>query len=148
MAHSTHGIAQAVRGAGTTLGKIVIERIHASGAVCHVHCHGNVRSTLERVIQRGGDFLEPLEPPPDGDITFAEAKAIAEGRITLGGNVESRILETGDADAVEAATRRAFDGGKERMVLQTTAGPISTMTPRLIENYHRLIDVWEELSPM
>lgn len=126
----------------------VIERIHAAGAISHVHCHGNVRSTLEPVIQRGGDFFEPMEPPPDGDITFAQAKAIAAGRITLGGNVEARLMDNEDADTVEEATRRAFDGGKARMVLQTSAGPISRMTPKMIANYHRMIDVWEELSPI
>lgn len=126
----------------------VIERIHATGAISHVHCHGNVRSTLELVIQRGGDFFEPMEPPPDGDMTFAEAKALAAGRITLGGNVEARLLDNENAETVEEATRRAFDGGKARMVLQTSAGPISRMTPRTIANYHRMIDVWEELSPI
>ena len=126
----------------------VIDRIHAADALSHIHCHGNIRSTLELVIERGGDFTEPVEPPPDGDITFAEAKALADGRITLGGNIESRILENENADAVEEATRRAFDGGKSRMILQTTAGPISEMTPRMVENYHRMIDVWQELSPI
>ena len=126
----------------------IIERIHAAGAVAHVHCHGNVRSTLETVIERGGDFFEPVEPPPDGDITMAEAKAVAAGRIALGGNVEARVLENEDAEAVEAAARAAFEGGRERMVFQTTAGPIGPVTPRMRENYHRMIDVWEELSPL
>jgi hypothetical protein len=107
-----------------------------------------MRSTLEKVIERGADFVEPMEPPPDGDITLAEAKAVARGRITLGGNIESRVLETGDGDDVEAATRRAFEGGGHRMVLKTTSGPIASMTPRLVRNYHRLLDVWEELSPL
>jgi len=126
----------------------IIARIHAAGAISHVHCHGNVRSTLEMAIQRGADFFEPMEPPPDGDITFAEAKALVNGRMTLGGNVEARILENEDASMVEEATRRAFDGGKNRMILQPTAGPIAAMTPRMIKNYHRMIDVWEELSPI
>jgi len=125
---------------------VIIERIHARGALAHVHCHGNIRSSLQMVIDRGADFLEPVEPPPDGDITFAEAKSIAAGRITLGGNIESRILETGDADDVEEATRRAFDGGTNRMVLKTTSEPIAGMTQRLFENYHRMLDVWDELS--
>ena len=126
--------------------RAIIERAHAAGAIAHVHCHSNIRSTLELVIERGADFLEPCEPPPDGDITFAEAKAIAAGRITLGGNVEARVLECEDVDAVERACRAAFEGGKERMVFQTTAGPYCEMTPRMVANYHRLIDVWEELS--
>ena len=126
----------------------VISRIRAGGAIAHVHCHGNVRSTLEMVIRRGGDFFEPVEPPPDGDISFAEAKALAAGRITLGGNIEARILENEGAEAVEQATRAAFEGGKERMILQNTAGPIGEVTPRMRANYHRMIDVWEELSPL
>ncbi len=126
----------------------LISRVHDAGALCHVHCHGNVRSTLELVIRRGADFFEPVEPPPDGDITFAEAKQIAAGRITLGGNVEARVLANEPADVVEEATRRAFDGGKGRMVLKTSAEPISDVTPRMLENYHRMIDVWEALSPL
>jgi len=34
------------------------------------------------------------------------------------------------------------------MVFQTTAGPYCAMTPQVVANYHRLIDVWEELSPI
>ena len=128
--------------------RTIIERVHAAGAIAHIHCHGNVRSTLELVIRRGADFFEPVEPPPNGDITFAEAKKVAAGRISLGGNIESGIMETQSVDEVEAAVCRAFDGGKQRMVLQTTAGPIGPMTPNLVRNYHRLVDVWETLSPI
>lgn len=126
--------------------KQIIERIHAGGALSHVHCHGNVRSTLEKVIEREADYFEPVEPPPDGDITFAEAKAMADGRIALGGNIEARLIEHEPAAAVEEATRKAFEGGKKHMVLQTTAHPLNDLTPTMIANYHRMIDVWEELS--
>jgi uroporphyrinogen-III decarboxylase len=126
----------------------VIKRAHDAGAVVHVHCHGNVCSTLEQTIARGADFFEPVEPPPDGDITFAEAKKIAAGRMTLGGNIEARVLENGTLEEVEAACRRAFEGGKERMVFQTTAGPIKPISPEVAANYHKLLDVWEELSPI
>jgi hypothetical protein len=108
--------------------RVLIERIHAAGAIAHVHCHGNVRSTLERVIARGADFFEPVEPPPDGDITLAEAKALAAGRITLGGNVEARVLENETPAAVEAATRAAFEGDNRRLVLRTSAGPIGRVS--------------------
>lgn len=126
----------------------LIERMHEAGAISHVHCHGNVRSTIEMVIERGGDFFEPVEPPPDGDITMAEAKAVVNGRMTLGGNIESRIIEDGTIDEVEKAVYAAFEGGKNRMILQTTAGPICEMTPKMVKNYHKMIDIWEEMSPM
>jgi hypothetical protein len=126
----------------------IIDRIHRAGAISHVHCHGHVRTTLPLVIDRGADYFEPVEPPPDGDITFVEAKALAAGRITLGGNVEARVLEGCDRDAAAQATRAAFEGTKEHMALQNTAGPVSRVTPGTLANYHRMIDVWEELSPL
>jgi len=39
--------------------------------------------------------------------------------MTLGGNIEARILEYGNGNVVENAVRAAFEGGKHRMVLQT-----------------------------
>ena len=109
--------------------------------------NGNVRSIIGLVIERGTDYFEPVEPPPDGDITFAEAKKLVSGRMTLGGNIEAGILEYGDGDVVENAVRAAFEGGKHRMVLQTTEGVLSPfMSERVLANYHRLIGVWEELS--
>lgn len=124
----------------------IIERAHRSGALCQVHCHGNVSGVLERIIESGADFLEPVEPPPDGDITFAEAKRRAAGRIALGGNIEARVLEHGEPADVEAATRAAFEGGGRGMVLKTTAGPLTRLTERMSRNYHRMVDIWEELS--
>jgi uroporphyrinogen-III decarboxylase len=126
----------------------IIDYVHEhSDAVVHVHCHGRVRHALRRMVERGADYTEPVEPPPDGDITMAEAKALAAGNTTLGGNVEVRLLCNARAGEVEQATRAAFDGGKDRFVLRATEGPSPRMSEREFENYTRLIDVWEELSP-
>jgi len=117
-------------------------------AVVHVHCHGHVRHALMRTIERGADYTEPVEPPPDGDITMAEAKAAAAGRITLGGNVEARVLYNGTEVEVEQACLAAFAGGKHRFVFRPTEGPSPRMTEREYRNYARMIEVWEELSPI
>jgi hypothetical protein len=128
--------------------ELVIRRVHDAGAVCHVHCHGRVRSTLERAIARRADFFEPMEGPPDGDITMAEAKALTAGRMALGGNVQARLLEKGSAEEVKAAARAAFEGDCSRMVLRNTAGPISNFDQVTHANYQRLVDVWEEQSAL
>jgi hypothetical protein len=57
-------------------------------------------------------------------------------------------MQNETAEVVEEAARRAFEGGKERMVFETSAGPIRPLDARMLENYHRLVDVWEELSPI
>jgi len=127
----------------------VIDYVHEhSDAIVHVHCHGNVRHALQRTIERGGDYTEPVEPPPDGDITMAEAKALAAGRITVGGNIECRVICNESEDAVEAAVHAAFEGGTERFVLRPTEGPSPRIGEREFRNWMRMIDVWEELSPI
>jgi len=127
----------------------IIQYAHEKGnAVVHAHCHGRIRDALPKMIERGADFTEPVEPPPDGDITMAEAKKIASGKITLGGNIECRILCNENEDFVEKTVRDAFEGGKERFILQQTAGPSPIMSKQEFHNYMRMIDVWEELSSL
>lgn len=129
--------------------RAMIDYVHAnSNAVVQVHCHGNVGTVLEKTITRGADYTEPVEPPPDGDITLADAKRLAAGRITLGGNIETRIMANEPEEIVERAVRAAFEGDKNRHVLVTTAGCSPTLSDREYRNYQRLIDVWEELSVM
>ena len=125
----------------------IIDYVHQhSDAVVHVHCHGHVRHALERTIERGADYTEPVEPPPDGDITLAEAKQISDGRITLGGNVECRILTNEPEGTVEQAVYEAFEGGKERFVLRPTEAPSPQLDEKEYRNWQRMIDVWEDLS--
>ena len=127
----------------------IIQYIHDnSDAVVHVHCHGRIRDALPKTIDRGADYTEPVEPPPDGDITMVEAKKVADGRITLGGNMECRILCNGSQEEVEKAVGAAFEGGKERFILRPTEGPSPVMSEQEFNNYMRMIDVWEKLSLM
>jgi len=77
-----------------------------------------------------------------------EAKKVATGRITLGGNVECRVLCNESQDAVEKAVRAAFEGGKERFILRPTEGPSPRLSQQEFNNYMRLIDIWEELSQL
>ena len=127
--------------------RTVIDYIHGhSDAIVQVHCHGHGRHALQRCIERGADYTEPVEPPPDGDVTMAEAKAMSAGRITLGGNIECRVLCNESEETTEAAVRAAFEGGKERFVLRATEAPSPVMSEREFRNYMRVVDVWEELA--
>ncbi len=52
----------------------MVALIHRFGAYARVHCHGSSPGA-GHVIATGADAIDPLEPPPDGDITLAEVKA-------------------------------------------------------------------------
>lgn len=126
--------------------KELIKMSHEADAFIHVHCHGNVSSTIKLVMERGADLFEPVEPPPDGDITFAEARKLVSGRMVVGGNIEARKIENKGEDEIRKAVKEAFRGGKQHMVLMDSAPPVVRYTERIVKNYHAVIDLWEQLA--
>jgi len=107
----------------------------------HVHCHGRVGTLLDSWLSLGVDSIDPVEPPPQGDIEFAEAKRRVDGRITLYGNIEFCWLDLGEPDEIEAAVRRAIEeGGKKHLVLSPSASPHERHTPRFTANAIRYIE--------
>ncbi len=125
----------------------IIRKVQEAGVFCQIHCHGKVKNTIQQVIERGADLFEPVEPPPDGDITLKEAKALSQGKMTLVGNIEAHLLINGTTNEIRDAVAAAFEGGKERMILsQSAALTEPVLTRKAVENLHTMIDTWEILS--
>jgi len=118
--------------------KPVCSRIKKAGKFVRLHCHGKIARVLQAILALEPDGLDPLEPPPDGDITLKEAKQRTEGRVTLFGNLELKYLEHGTPRQVEALTRQALSEGMPggRFVIMPTAAPINVpLSRRTEENF-------------
>lgn len=120
-------------------------RIHDGGGRVWVHCHGRMRALLERFVEMGTDVLNPVEPPPMGDVTLPEAFDIVGNRMALEGNIETHDLMTAEPDVLAATIHdavRTGSGDGRRFILCPTSGymedPIPS--PRLIENLLVFID--------
>jgi hypothetical protein len=74
----------------------------------------------------GADVLHPFEPPPMGDITAAEAKSLARGRICLEGNIQINRMYEAPPDEIRAATdsliREIWDDHRG-LIVSPTASP-------------------------
>jgi hypothetical protein len=70
--------------------KRLVAAIHDAGYLASLHCHGRVRDILPHAISCGYDVIEPLEPPPQGDILLTELRAAAGDRIALMGYVQDQ----------------------------------------------------------
>ena len=90
----------------------VIDLIHDAGGLVWVHCHGDMHPVLERFADMGVDCLNPIEPPPIGKLTLADAKRRVGDRMTLEGGVEVGAFELDDAATVAATTAEAMAMGK------------------------------------
>ena len=121
----------------------IFELIHQYGAKVLVHHHGNTDAILERIADLGADGIQPIEEPPIGDCTMAEAKARIGDRVCLVGSVQYDDFARLETDEMEALVRRqirdAAQGGG--MILAPTAGPYAAkLTKRQQENTIRFID--------
>ena len=113
----------------------LFDLVHKYGGLVHVHCHGKVNTVFERIIDMGVDMLDPMEPPPDGDLEIGEAKLRANGRITLMGNIEIRDLDFATPGEIAAKVKHAInDGGKKHFMLYPCATAISGLTDQYRDN--------------
>jgi hypothetical protein len=120
-----------------------------SGIVPRLHCHGNIRGALPMFLDIGAKALDPIEPPPDGDITLREVKEQYGDKLVLFGNTELKLLEHGTAEEVREAVREQMDSAKAGggYVLMPTAAPINEpLAPQTERNYFSWIDAGLEFG--
>jgi len=114
---------------------------HEAGGWVRVHCHGKVGEVFNRIVGVGADCVDPMEPPPEGDLPLCEARIRSLGRTTLMGNIDYTRLVLGTPDEVEQLVRQAIEqGGPDHFILYPTAQACEGMTQRHSGNCVRYIE--------
>ena len=103
----------------------IIARIHDAGGRIHVHCHGPVARVFDGFMAMGADVLHPIEPPPMGDITAAEARERAGDRVCLEGNLQIHRLYEATPDDIRAEVDALIDDafGGAGLIVSASASP-------------------------
>jgi len=114
----------------------LISLLHKYGAKARLHSHGKIKKVLPSFLEIGIDATDPVEPPPDGDVTLTEAREVLGRKVTLFGNIEERLFETGSKDDVEEAVQKAIGEGAAggSFVLCPTAMPLTTPLDKKIQD--------------
>ena len=124
--------------------KRIIDLLHDAGKFVWVHCHGDMDPVLEGFADMGVDCLNPIEPPPTGRLTLAEAQARVGDRMTLEGGVQNGDFDVLDphelAPVVEAAMAQGKPGGG--YILCPTSGPSTwtKLSERHLANYRVFVE--------
>ncbi len=115
--------------------------IHDRGGLLHIHCHGPVGAVLEQFAELGCDCLHPIEPPPMGDVTLAEAVRRLGHRTCLEGNIQIGDLYAGRTAEVIAQVRHNIEITACRgYILSPTASPHTpVLEPLTVRNYLAMI---------
>ena len=120
--------------------KPLIDLIHDAGGHVWIHSHGRMSRLINRFAEMGCDTLNPIEPPPMGDIILEDAFKEANGRVSLEGNIEiHEILQASESrlkDLIDEAV--AIGARYGRFILCPSTGymevpqPSSTMIRNLL----------------
>jgi len=127
--------------------KQMSDLLHRYGANVRIHSHGKIAKVLDEIMKTNPDGLDPIEPPPDGDIELDEVKRRIGDRVTLYGNIELKLLEHGKIDQVRDFVIRTMAQAKKggRFVSMSTASPINDpLSPQTLDNYRVWIDTARE----
>ncbi len=126
----------------------MVKLIDSYGKYARFHCHGNLRANLDAVAATGAPGIDPVEPPPDGDITIGEIRQ-RYPELGIFGNIELKVLEHGSQEDVKAVVRTAMEEGKPggRFCIMPTAAPINIpLAEKTAANYVTYIDTALELG--
>ena len=127
----------------TEVERPIVQRIRERGGLLHIHCHGPLRAILDEFLQIGANCLHPVEAPPMGDITLAQAKKRIGHAICIEGNIQIGEIYSAEREEVialtKAAIRDASQGGG--FILCPSASPYAPeLADRALTNYLAMIE--------
>jgi hypothetical protein len=122
----------------------MVETIHKYGGLARIHCHGRLRAVLDYIVGMGADAIDPLEPPPHGDVELEYVRSRYGRDLALFGNLEIADLENTEpgqfARVVEKTLRDGTRGPGKGFVLMPSSAPNGrTITPTVMANYETMV---------
>lgn len=128
----------------------IVERIHRHGGFARIHSHGNLKQVLDAICATGCMALDPVEPPPQGDVELSYVREKYGEQLVLFGNLEASDLENLPtpqwADKINQAIEEGTAGSGRGFVLMPSASPYGRkLSPLARANYEKMIEIVESL---
>jgi hypothetical protein len=126
----------------------MVRAIQQQGGFARLHSHGNIRGILDAITEIGPDALDPLEPPPQGDMELREIREKRGRDWVLFGNLEISDIENLPTAGLEDKVRRALSegtaGAGRGFVLMPSASPYGRILSDLtLRNYEAIVRIVE-----
>jgi hypothetical protein len=133
----------------TNYDRRIVNLIHENGGYARIHSHGNLRLIIDEIVNTGCDGLDPIEPPPQGDMELIEVRKKYGQQLVLFGNLEASDLENLDGHHFELKVRKAIQegtyGSGRGFVLMPSSCPYGrTVSLQTIQNYEKMITIIEQ----
>lgn len=123
----------------------LVESIQRWGGYARIHSHGRLKQILDEIVSTGCDGLDPIEPPPQGDVTLGYVRQRYGKQLTLFGNLEASDIENlptrGFREKVYRALEEGTAGEGRGFVLMPSACPYGrVVSPLAMANYECMVE--------
>ena len=122
----------------------MVKAIAEHGGFARIHCHGRIRAVLDYIVEMGAAAIDPIEPPPHGDVELEYVRREYGRELVLFGNLEIADIENSEPGDFEKVVEKALiDGtsgeGKGFVLMPSSAPTGREITPRMMTNYQTMI---------
>jgi uroporphyrinogen-III decarboxylase len=122
----------------------MVEVIQKYGGFARIHCHGRIRGVLDYIAEMGAAAIDPIEPPPQGDVELEYVRREYGKKLVLFGNIEIADIENYEPvefeKIVEKALKEGTSGEGKGFVLMPSSAPYGrTIRPRVMKNYETMV---------
>lgn len=127
----------------------MIDAIQRHGGYARIHSHGNLKDILDDIVGMGPDGLDPIEPPPQGDVALSYVRERYGREMVLFGNLEIADIENLPTqqflEKVKRALAEGTSGEGRGFVLMPSACPYGRkLSPLTMKNYEKMIEIIEQ----
>jgi hypothetical protein len=128
--------------------KPMVRTIKQHGGFARIHCHGRIRAVLDLICQMGADAIDPIEPPPHGDMELEAVRCRYGERLVLFGNIELSDIESMEPAQFETLVAKTLaDGtrgtGRGFVLMPSSAPNGRRITSRTMRNYEAMVRLVE-----
>ena len=128
----------------------MVKQIKYYGGFVRIHAHGRVKNVLDYIMNIGTDAIDPIEPPPRGDVRLKYVREKYGKQLVLFGNIEIVDIENMPAEMFRKVVKQSiYDGtsGEGRgFVLMPSAAPYGrNISERTIRNYQIMVEEIESI---
>jgi hypothetical protein len=129
----------------------MVRAIQKHGGFARIHSHGRLRGILPLIAEMGADALDPIEPPPQGDMELREVRERFGEQMVLFGNLEisdiERIPTAQFAEKVKRALDEGMSGSGRGFVLMPSASSYGRhISPLCLRNYETMVELAAGIS--
>ena len=131
--------------------KPMVEMIKRYKGFARIHAHGNIKSILDEVAGMKADAIDPIEPPPQGDVELEYVRQKYGEEMVLFGNLEISDIENVPSDqfrqVVRSSIKAGTNGPGRGFVLMPSSSPCTREIKELtLRNYQIIIEEIQNFS--